>query len=59
MNLSPDLDLALKLGLGVSWTLAYMLIIKRRFQDKTFGMPLTALCANLSWEFIFSFLYLQ
>jgi len=57
MNVSPELDLALKLALGVSWTLAYILIIKRGFQDKSFGMPLTALCTNLSWEFIFSFIY--
>ena len=57
MTLTPELDLAIKLALGVSWTLAYALIIKRGFQDKTFGMPLTALSANLSWEFIFSFIY--
>ncbi len=57
MNLSPELDLALKFASGLSWTLVYILIISRGFQDKTFGMPLTALCANLSWEFIFSFLH--
>ena len=57
MTTSPELDLVLKLGSGVSWTLVYILIIKRGFQDRTFGMPLTALCANLSWEFIFSFIY--
>jgi hypothetical protein len=43
---------------GVFWALAYVLIIKRGFQDKTFGMPLAALCANISWEFIFSFVHL-
>ncbi len=37
MTLTPELDLALKLALGVSWTLAYVLIIKREFQDKTFS----------------------
>ena len=26
------------------------------FKDKTYGMPLIALCANISWEFIFSFI---
>ncbi len=25
--------------------------------DKTYGMPLAALCANISWEGIFSFIY--
>ena len=59
MTTSPELELVLKLGSGVSWTLVYILIINRGFQDRTFGMPLTALCANLSWEFIFSFIYPQ
>ncbi|MBS3063484.1 MAG: hypothetical protein J4203_06485 [Candidatus Diapherotrites archaeon] len=42
---------------GFFWSLAYLLIIWRGFKDQTYGMPLFALCANLSWEFIFSFLY--
>lgn len=41
---------------GIFWTLVYVLIIKRGFQDKTYGMPLAALVANVSWEFIFSFI---
>jgi hypothetical protein len=44
-------------GSGVLWTLAYLLMIRRGFLDRTYGMPLVALCANLSWEFIFSFVY--
>jgi hypothetical protein len=35
------------------WTLAYALIIRRGAKDRTFGMPLVALAANLSWEVIF------
>lgn len=35
------------------WTLAYVLIIRRGSRDRTFGMPLTALGANLAWECIF------
>jgi hypothetical protein len=42
---------------GVLWALAYLLMIRRGFLDRTYGMPLVALCANLSWEFIFSFVY--
>ncbi|GIK40385.1 MAG: hypothetical protein BroJett011_42180 [Chloroflexota bacterium] len=45
-----------QIGSGIFWTLVYLLIIKRGFQDRTFGMPLPALAANLSWEFIFAFL---
>jgi hypothetical protein len=42
---------------GILWSIAYLLIIKRGFQDKTCGMPMAALCLNISWEFIFSFVY--
>lgn len=42
---------------GFFWALTYILIIKRGFQDKTYGVPLVALCANMSWEFTFSFIY--
>jgi hypothetical protein len=42
---------------GVMWTLAYLLIIRQGFLDRTYGMPLAALCANISWEFIFAFVY--
>ncbi|MEH2416593.1 transmembrane-type terpene cyclase [Nostoc sp.] len=47
----------LLLACGVFWSLTYVLLIKRGFQDKTCGMPLVALCANISWEFIFSFVH--
>ena len=42
---------------GLFWSLTYILIIRRGFKDKTYGMPLAALCANISWEAIFSFIY--
>jgi hypothetical protein len=48
---------AIMVGCGILWTLAYLLMIRRGFLDRTYGMPLVALCANLSWEFIFSFVY--
>lgn len=44
----------LMLGSGLLWTVAYLLIIRQGFRDRTYGMPLVALCANLSWEFIFA-----
>jgi hypothetical protein len=44
-------------GSGVLWTLTYLHIIRQGFLDRTYGMPLAALCANLSWEFIFAFVY--
>ncbi len=48
---------AIMVGSGVLWTLAYLLIIRQGFLDHTYGMPLAALCANISWEFIFAFVY--
>ena len=48
---------AIMVGSGVLWTLAYLLMIRRGFLDRTYGMPLVALCANLSWELVFAFVY--
>ncbi|WP_397538176.1 hypothetical protein [Rummeliibacillus pycnus] len=52
-----DLLSILQLGTGLFWIIAYMLIIKRGFQDKNYGMPMVAICANISWEFIFTFIF--
>jgi hypothetical protein len=57
LAVSPELKWTLQIGSGLCWTLAYLFIIRRGFQDKALGMPLVALCANISWEFIFSFIY--
>src|SRR5580698_4011907 len=35
---------------GVLWSVAYLLIIKRGYQDKACGMPVLALCSNFGWE---------
>ncbi len=48
---------ALMIGSGIFWTATYLLIIRQGFKDQTYGMPLVALCANLSWEFIFAVLH--
>jgi hypothetical protein len=57
MGLPPQIEDLLKVGSGIFWSLTYLLIIWRGFKDRTFGMPIVALCANISWEFIFSFIY--
>ncbi len=44
---------------GICWTLTYLLIIRLGFKEAVYGMPFVALCANLSWEFIFSFVHPQ
>lgn len=40
----------------IAWVIAYASIIRRGFADESFGMPITALAANLSWEAIYGFL---
>lgn len=57
MTVPPGLSWSLQIGSGVLWTAVYILIIRLGFREQTYGMPITALCANISWEFIFSFLY--
>jgi hypothetical protein len=51
----PVLLYVLMFGMGALWLVAYVLIIVRGFREKTFGVPVAALCANISWEFVFSF----
>lgn len=41
---------------GLLWTATYILIIVAGSRDKVCGMPLAALCANLAWETIFTFI---
>jgi hypothetical protein len=59
MIVPPALSWSLQIGSGILWTAVYLLIIRLGFREKTYGMPITALCANVSWEFIFSFIYPQ
>lgn len=40
---------------GIFWILTYIFTISKGSKDKTYGMPLLALCANISWEFVYSF----
>jgi hypothetical protein len=42
---------------AVLWSAAYVLILRVGARDGVSGMPLPALLLNLSWEFVFSFVY--
>lgn len=42
--------------LGVSWLGVYGMVIHRGFRDRSYGMPLIALCGNIAWEFQFAFI---
>ena len=56
-EVDQTIDIIFKICSGVFWTITYLLILRRGFLDKSYGMPMVALCANISWEFIFAFVY--
>lgn len=37
------------------WVLVYILMIRRGLKDKSYGMPMVALCLNVAWETYYSF----
>jgi hypothetical protein len=38
---------------GLFWLIAYLLIIRVGFRDKTYGMPVVAFIGNFAWEIIY------
>lgn len=44
---------------GILWSITYALVIFKGFKDKTFAMPMIAVCLNISWEVIFTFIYMS
>ena len=56
-NTATALDIAIAALSGLFWTLAYVLIVRRGFKEKTFGVPAACLCLNTSWEFLFAFVF--
>jgi hypothetical protein len=41
----------------IFWLATYFGIIWRGFKDRSYGMPLVVVGMNISWEFVFSFIY--
>lgn len=52
--LPVQIELILQFGVVFFWTITYIWIIYKGFRDRTCGMPIAALCANITWEFLFS-----
>ncbi|GGD54026.1 transmembrane-type terpene cyclase [Paenibacillus nasutitermitis] len=46
----------LMFGTALFWTIVYILVIYKGLKDQTCGMPLPSICANITWEFLFTFL---
>jgi hypothetical protein len=47
------------MGWIIFWGIAYALIVRRGFLDKTFGFPFIAICIDTAWVFVFTFIYPQ
>lgn len=45
----------LLIGVALFWTIVYILVIYKGSKDQTCGMPLASICANVTWEFLFTF----
>ncbi|KAI1389673.1 uncharacterized protein F4822DRAFT_399218 [Hypoxylon trugodes] len=45
------------LGSGAMWTITYILYVVQAYRDKSYGMPLVSLCANISWELLYGVVY--
>jgi hypothetical protein len=39
------------------WFVAYVLVVKDAFQQRTYGIPFLAICLNVTWEFMASFVW--
>ena len=48
---------ALGLAGGVGWTATYLTILYVSWRDRTYAMPMLAMVANITWEFLFTFVY--
>ena len=56
-NYSHTLAGVLNASCGLCWTAAYVLYVQQAHRDHSYGMPLGALVLNLSWEFVYTFLW--
>ncbi|MEM7585625.1 MAG: hypothetical protein AAF560_19710 [Acidobacteriota bacterium] len=54
MTFSPLAQNLWALGGLVFWCIAYGLMIRRGLKDRSYGMPMVALCLNVAWEIYFS-----
>ena len=48
---------AFGLASGVFWIITYACVIRQGLLDRTYAMPFLALVMNITWEFLFTFVY--
>ncbi|KAJ5267343.1 hypothetical protein N7478_010736 [Penicillium angulare] len=47
----------LSIGMCVGWLANYIAMIRKSFQDRTYGMALMPLCCNIACEFVYGVIY--
>lgn len=54
-----DLPLPYELALigAIVWIVAYILFINRGLRDRASAMPVVAVCLNITWEFVYTFIW--
>jgi hypothetical protein len=55
--ITPLAEQVVLIGALVFWSATYFLMFRRGLKDRSYGMPLVALCVNVVWEFIFAFFF--
>lgn len=45
------------LASGIFWVITYAFVIRQGLLDRTYAMPFLALAMNVTWEFLFTFIY--
>jgi hypothetical protein len=48
---------AFGLASGIFWIVTYGCVIRQGLLDRTYAMPFLALAMNITWEFLFTFVY--
>jgi hypothetical protein len=54
----PSFQYVMGIGCALLWTLTYVLIILQARKDRNYGMPFAAMCFNIMWEFIYTFVFM-
>jgi len=53
-KLVPDIFTTLS---GILWSIAYVLMTMKAFKEKSYAMPIYCFCLNITWEFVYGFVY--
>ncbi len=51
--------MAFNMGWIIFWGIAFALLLRRGFKDKTFGVPFIGICVDIAWVSTFAFIYPQ